>query len=392
MIDINSLEQPTVVQELDYEQILQANIDAFKSIVPDWKPLESDEFKIIMEAFAYRELFLRAELNNMVKAFFLSTAQKEDLDSYAVFYNSERIKGSKPYAFYEFELSSPLTQDIIVPKNLVLTDNTSSYEAILLEEVIIPGGTTKAIGTVELQLEISQSDIKTEIITTPLPFVLSTKALDIFNYGSEVESDESFRMRILLSMADKSTAGSEETYKSFTFKADERVDDVSVRNGLKELDTYVSLFIGQDEVGILAALSQLVADIATVEDFYYSKSADELMQSRITESLNSKEVRPLTDRVLISPAIEVPFIVNADLKILPNQETATIYTKAIESLELGLEALKKIGVDITLSEINNFLKIDGVKEAVVSSPAANVEISENEIGVCDVKNITYTII
>jgi phage-related baseplate assembly protein len=364
MINIENLPKPNVLQVLDYEAILNQNIDNFKTLVPDWQPLESDEFSLILQAFAYRELHLRAEFNNLASAFFLSTTTGANLDNYALFYGVERLQGSKPYATYEFSLSDTFASDMVIPKNLVLTDETSTYEARLLSDVVIAAGTDKATGTVELQLETKSSEVKTEIITTPLPFVVEAKAQGDFTNGSNPESDEELRDRILLSMADKSTAGSEETYKSFTFNADKRVEDVAVLNG------------GDGVVNV----------------FYYSPSADDLMQTRIVEKLNAKDVRPLSDNVVVSPATQVPFSITAELKILPNQETATVLTNATKSLEDGLKSLKQIGTDITLSEINDFLKVTGVKEVVISSPSSNVVIDDNEIGVNSVNTITYTII
>jgi phage-related baseplate assembly protein len=364
MINIKSLPTPTVVQILNFEDILSQNQNMFKMLVPNWQPLESDEFNIILQAFAYRELHLRAYFNEMAKSFFLTTTTGIDLDNYALFYGIERLKGAKPYTDYEFTLSSALSQDITIPLNLVLTDDTSTYEAILLEDVVITAGTTKGTGRVELQLEVSQIDLKTENITTPLPFVVTAKAMAIFNNGSEVENDTDFKQRILLSMADKSTAGSEETYKSFTFNADERIEDVAVLNG------------GSGVVNI----------------FYYSSVSDEIMQTRVENTLNAKETRPLTDTVVVAQAIPVSFSITAELKIYPNQETATVYTNAIISLEAGLKELKKIGTTITLSEINKFLKVDGVKEVVISAPGINISIAENEIGINSGNTITYTII
>ncbi len=400
MINVDGLQMPQVLRSLDYETILSNNIQRYiskrKEREPNftWQPLESDETLMMLEDFAYQELHLRAEFNNIVKAFFLPFATGGDLDYLAfTFYGGiKRLQGSKPYATYEFSLSDTLGQDLTIPANLILTDEASTYEAKLLNDVVISAGSDKATGTVELQLETKSSDIKTEIITTPLPFVVSASSKGVFINGSDVESDDEFKGRILLSMADKSTAGSEETYKSFTFNADERIEDVAVRNGLKPLATYVPLFVGKDEAGILAALNQLFTDMATVEVFYYSSEADELMKSRIEEVLNQDEVIPLTDRVVVAQATQVPFSVTAELKILPNQETATVYSNAMASLESGLKSLKQIGTDITLSEINDFLKVPGVKEVVITAPSNNIIVENNEIGVNSANNITYTVI
>lgn len=364
MINIDTLLKPDVLQKLDYEDILNQNINNLKTLLPDWQPLESDKYKMILEAFSYRELHLRSEFNNLSSAFFLSTAKGSDLDNYAAFYNVKRLQGAKPYTLYEFSLSEVLTQEITIPMNLVLSDENSLFESILLEDVMIPAGQTAGTGRVELQQEISTNEIKTEVITTSLPFVITAAATNEFTNGSNSEDDDEFRQRILLSMADKSTAGSEESYESFTFGADERIEDVKVLNA------------GAGVVGV----------------YFYSASSDDLMQRRIEDALNKKEVRPLTDNVVVTQAIKVNYSVSAELKILPDQETAKVYTDAVNSLSVGLELLKKIGVDITLSEINDFLKVTGVKEVVINSPSSNVNIADNEIGVCSDKTITYSII
>ncbi len=364
MIDINSLPKPKVLKELSYENILDENINNFKILLPKWQPLESDEFKMILEAFSYRELHLRTEINILATAFFLSTATDTDLDNYAVFYNIERLKGAKPYAIYEFTLSESLNQNVVIPMNLILSDENSLYESRLLENVTILSGQKTGTGIVELQKEVYSSDIKTEVITTSLPFVIKAKAVNEFEKGSSPESDDDFKKRILISMSDKSTAGSEETYKSYTFKADERIEDVNVLNG------------GPGVVNV----------------YYYSSKADAIMQTRIEEELNAKDVRPLTDNVVVQQAVIKDFRVVAELKILPNQETAIVYTNAVSSLKVGLKSLMTIGTKITLSEINDFLRVAGVKEVSIDFPRENVSIEENEIGVCSEQSITYTII
>lgn len=365
MIDIKSLPKPTVLGTIGYEEILQQNIDNMKAVMPDWTPLSSDDQQMMLEAFSYRELHLRVEFNKLSEAFFLITSKAADLDYRALSeYGILRLQGSKPYAPYEFTLSEIFDYDVVIPVNLILTDETSTYEGKLLSDVTIVAGTDKATGVVELQLETSSSAIKTEFITTTLPFVTTAKATDIFNNGSDVEDDETFIYRILLSMADKSTAGSEETYESYTYNADERIEDVKIASEAS----------------------------GTVNVYYYSEVADALMKTRIEEKLNAKEVRPLTDIVVVNHVSEVPYNITAELKILPDQETATVYSNAVLSLDAGLKSLKQIGTDITLSEINDFLKVYGVKEVVLSVPSENIIVENNQIGVNGANTITYTVL
>ena len=57
-------------------------------------------------------------------------------------------------------------------------------------------------------------------------------------------------------------------------------------------------------------------------------------------------------------------------------------------LQNNLMKLRKIGESITLSEINDFLRVGGVKEVVIVNPTQNIEVLSHEIGVCDEFNIS----
>ena len=382
MIDINSLPTPKVVEVLDYEAILAENLKYFKELLPDWKPLESDEFLIILQSMAYREIMLRNEFNSRSLAFFLATATGADLDHWGAAFDCKRLEGSKPYANYLFSISQERETDTFIAKGLVLIDDDSNLEGRLIEDIIIKKNETQTQGKVELQQYISSSEIETNNITTTLPYILSAKAVTKFDSGSNIENDDDFRFRIFLSMADKSTAGSRDTYKSYAYKADERIQDIKIENGLKEYSTYISLFFEKNEVEILQSIRDLIADFCTVNVYYYSESADELMKLRIEESLNNEKVRPLTDYVKVLEATPKVFQIEAVLKCEKNQEYGLIETQALNNLKENLEKLKKIGTSITLSEINDFLRVGGVKEVVILNPISNIEVLSNEIGVC----------
>ena len=398
MIDIKTLPIPELIDTLTYDEILAQLIQKAKIVLKasqniDWVPVDSDDFTVILQAFAYRELHLRSDINERFKQLLLSYTSGNNLDHRALDYDIERLGGSKPYSDYEFSLSTALEIDTNIDANLVLTDELSQYEAILLNDVIIKAGELSAIGSVELQDEISSLDIKTEIITNSLPYVLKAKSLGPFINGDDIEKDEKLLYRILLSFADKSTAGSEESYTSYALKADARIEEIKVLRAMLNIQDYVPLLIGADESSIVNVLNNMYAALGMIEVYYYSSSSDDLMQSRIEEQLNAQKTRPLSDTVLVKPASIVNFLITAELKILPNQERVQIQSNAEESLSRGLIELRKIGENITLSEINKFLKVDGVKEVIISEPGQNILIANNQIGVNSGNNtITSSII
>lgn len=395
MINIKTLPIPQVIEEVEYEVILNKNIDLVKKILKekrgiDWTPSNSDDYSLMLQAFSYREVHFRSELNERIKQLFLAYAQDSNLDHRAVEYDIERLKGSNPYAKYEFSIPSGIDSEVVIEKGLVLTDETSKYESKLLDSLTIVPGETKVTGTVELQKEISELDIKTEIITNSLPYVLSAKSLEKFANGADVENNEKLLYRILLSFADKSTAGSEETYKSYTYKADERIQDVKVQRGVKDIFEFVTLLIGANESKIREVLADIYSKMGMVEVYYYSDKSDDLMKQRIEEKLNDKKTRPLSDTVIVSAAEIINFYVAANLKVYLGQEIAQILINAKASLEKGLKELVKIGESITLSEINKFLKVDGVKEVIISHPTTNIIPQSNQIGVNDVESNSIT--
>ncbi len=351
---------PNVVQKLDYNQILNENLATIKKFLPEYKPSESDNVMLVLRAFSYRELHLRAFFNTLAKAFFLSTASKEDLDNLAeTLYGLYRLHGAKPYAEMEFSLTSILKYDMLIPSGFELVDETGKHFAKLLGDVVIKTGRIKAIGKIELQEERANSKVKTEIQVSPLPY-LKVKQLNAFANGSDPESDEEFKARIRVSLANKSTAGSGLTYKAFALSADERIEEVNV----------------------------LSPSAGIVDVVYYSKDADSIMQERIEKILNKDEIRPLTDLVRVKKAKEVNFDVEGIITIRSGVDASSVYIEAINSLK----TLRfNIGEDVSIAKIIALLMVKGVRDAKITNLSSNIKIDDYSIAILKNVNIKYRI-
>ncbi|HEI8938492.1 TPA: baseplate J/gp47 family protein [Klebsiella pneumoniae] len=98
-IDLSQLPQPTIIEELDFEEIL---IDV-KSVMVAAYPtdqqaaviaalaLESEPLNVIAQAIAYREMLLRQRINEGAAASMLSHATGDDLDNIAANLDTERL-------------------------------------------------------------------------------------------------------------------------------------------------------------------------------------------------------------------------------------------------------------------------------------------------------------
>ena len=91
-IDLSKLPAPDVIETLDFESLLTDYINDFVARNPNYATLlESDPAIILMQVVAYREMLLRARINEAAKANMLAYATKGDLDNLAAFFGVERL-------------------------------------------------------------------------------------------------------------------------------------------------------------------------------------------------------------------------------------------------------------------------------------------------------------
>ncbi len=122
MIDLSSLPAPEVVETLAFEAIvadLKADIVARYPDAAATIDLESEPIAKLVEAFAYRELLLRARYNDEARGLLLAFATDADLDHIgATYYDEARL------------VVTPTDPDTIPPTEAVM-ESDSDYRARL---------------------------------------------------------------------------------------------------------------------------------------------------------------------------------------------------------------------------------------------------------------------
>ncbi|WP_298981567.1 baseplate J/gp47 family protein [uncultured Roseibium sp.] len=97
MIDVNGLPAPLIIEELEYEEILQSMVTdvtaRFLSAGIDYDVghLETDPVKILLETVAYRELLLRTRANEVARNQILAFSVGPDLEHLASHYGLARL-------------------------------------------------------------------------------------------------------------------------------------------------------------------------------------------------------------------------------------------------------------------------------------------------------------
>lgn len=354
---LKNLPYPDVIEELNFNELLESIKELFKSYLTDKEIalLESDNYSALLETLAYRELLLRARINSAVKSMLLPFAQGSDLDNIVAIYGIERLKGEKPTASIELELSVLRDSDTLIPAGTLLRSENEDI-AYVKETVTIKKGELKTIAVSVLDKFIKSSPVKCEYIQTPFPFVLKAKQISGFAGGADVESDERLRERAVLSLERFSTAGSAKAYVYQTLSANAKIEEVSVLNG------------GAGIVNI----------------FLKSSDMSEETRQSVEEYLSSEKVRPLTDKVVVKNARIKDIEIKATLE-LTDMFLQDIIDKEIKASRKSL----KLGEDLNLSYIYSMLHKNGVYRVNLATPTADTKVDEDSF-VRISFNLSYT--
>ena len=95
-IDVTALPTPAVIETLDYEAVLaslRADLLRLYPVAAEVIDLESEPLTKLLQVAAYRELLIRARINDAARAVMLGWAVGADLDNLAARYDLARLPG-----------------------------------------------------------------------------------------------------------------------------------------------------------------------------------------------------------------------------------------------------------------------------------------------------------
>lgn len=179
------------------------------------------------------------------------------------------------------------------------------------------------------------------------------------------ESDDDFRVRIILSLEGYTTAGSKGSYVFHALSASGDCKDVAV----------TSLTPGTVNVAVLSRQGTGAAPAATIQ--------------AVIDALNAEVTRPLCDTVAVTSAQIVNYTIQASLTLYPGTGQAEVLAGAIAAAEAYASEQHRLGRDITRSGIFAALHQPGVQNVSLTAPAADIVNAWNQAPHCT--GITVTI-
>ena len=173
------------------------------------------------------------------------------------------------------------------------------------------------------------------------------------------ESDERLRYRVPLALRSVSTAGALASYRYHALDASAQVKDVAIAS---------------------PAPGQVVVTILSNDN---NGVPDDALLAVVTERLNDKTVRPLTDQVIVQPAKIIHYPVIAKLFVNAGPDAEVVRQTAEQQLRDYVTERYRLGSDITLSGLYAALHPAGVERVNLEQPTNDQMINDDTAAYCE---------
>ena len=324
---------------------------------------KGDPVRLFLLTIASIVVLLRNQINETGKQNLLRYAAKANLDHLGALLGVERLPATAAKTTMEVTLSDTLSFNVIIPAG---TRFTAGGQALFASDVtlVIPAGQRK--GTVAATCTETGTagngyvagQIKT--LVDPVAYVASVVNTTVSEGGSSIEQDDSYKEAIHIAPESFSVAGPIGAYQYFAKHASALISDVAVSSpDPGEVDVRILL-----NGGVIpgAEMLQIVSD-----------------------ALNERNVRPLTDHVTVQAPTAVNYDVDITYYIDSNDVTmsSSIQTAVTEAVNNYVTWQKeKLGRDINPSELIRLVMQAGAKRVTVTTPVF-AALDKTQVAIAD---------
>jgi len=323
--------------------------------------------RLLINTFAYREQLVREKIQYAATQNLVDFSNAPVLDYLGALLGVQRLAASKATCKVVFTLAGNTTI-VTIPQGTRVSTADGQVVFQTINSASIGAGVPSVVLDVEsLNAGSSSNNMAVGTVTVildPQPFIAIVSNSTASGGGADEESDEELRERIKLAPASFSNAGSRGAYEYFARSASPSIIDVSV---LGPNDTPAT---APGEVEVYPLMEDGSTTPQTVLDL-------------VSAAVNSEKVRPLTDLVTVIAPTRVDYTIVVRLVIFTDAISATVQATVQARLnEFALEKRQSLGQDIMRSQIIARCMIEGVYNATVLFPSADIIISAIEYGFC----------
>lgn len=355
----------SIVPEIDFAEkdasIVQAEViynyeNYFALITKINKTLgRADPVRIFLLTIIYQLVVQRGIVDSTGKNNLIKYAREDFLDNIGARWGPTRgirLPARRAGCKLRFSLSATITVDAIIPyKTQAQSNNGIIFETV--KEAIIP------IGETQIDVDALAADPGmlanglipgqiTQLVSWNAPYLVYVTNIDTTSGGSEVESDDRFRMRIWMAPESFSVAGPYGAYEYWAASANSNITDVSVWSDAAHAGQVYIFFIMEN--GRLPT----AGEIAQVEG-----------------TCNADKIRPLTDEVFVQAPILKEVLVTATFWI---DRSKTAFAQDVRDAVYKAWAdyiiwqRSEIARDINPSVLVQMLVDGGAKRVLIETP------------------------
>ena len=356
--------------DTDTEALVNKLITGYEAIV-NKKLYPADPIRAFILWLASVIVQERVQINESAKQNLPRFAKEEKLDSISeIFHNTYRLKPTAAATKLRFGITTTLDKDYIITDELEVTVDGIINFATKGNIVFKAGQNTAeveaectAVGEIGNGFRAGEIN---KLISGEFLYFKEVENITTSAGGSQKESDNAFYNRMRENEESYTTAGARNSYIYHAKTVSSQISDVSAET---------------PEPGI--------ADIRIM--LYGGELPDAELIERVQKYISEDDIRPMTDRVVVSAPTTVPFDIEAVYYISTEKESSTKEIR--EAVENGTEnyilwQTQKMGRDINPSYFNAVLMESGIKRLEIISPAFT-KIPKGSVAVISQCNVTF---
>jgi len=200
----------------------------------------------------------------------------------------------------------------------------------------------------------------------------------------EGEDESRFRARVQQGFSQIAAAGPRSAYRAHVMSVSSNIIDCGIHS--PQAGQVVVTLLGFEDVDEGEATDEEVDHGALLFDQPKGKirilcrSGSDLL-SMVRAKLNEDDIRPLTDQVIVRPVSVVNYDIKAQLVIYPGPDGNLVLSQAKERLYGYLRHVRRVGYDVTRSDIIAALTSGGVQNVILIDPRQDIVCSPSDTAV-----------
>jgi phage-related baseplate assembly protein len=308
--------------------------------------------RLLIDVAAYRETLIREAVQDAAKLNLVRFSRGVILDYLGENVGVLRLAAVAARVTLRFSFDPAPTVDTVLPAESQASSGGVAFATT--HAVTVLAGATEidapavCTQTGEVGNGFAPGQIKT-LVDAPEGLAVSAVAnLTTSEGGAEVESDEHFRVRIVLAPESFSVAGSEEAYRFHAMSAHPEIVDVAV-------------------------ISHAPGEV-TLYPLTAAGLPGEAIKAMVAAKCSGEKVRPLNDHVLIADPVPADYAIDARIVLAANADAALAKTEADKAALTFRNARQQFGQSIVRSQLIDALHVYGIHKVTLDSPAADLDL------------------